>query len=110
MKTNNPDQIQQGDVLLQKVPALPRGCVRLKTKMLAAGEHTGHHHSFNQDGGVALMEAPDKTIYAVNEGSAPEVLTHQEHTIITLAPGEVAEFGQVREKDWFMDMVRTVQD
>lgn len=109
MKTNK-DQIQQGDVLLCVVKALPAGCARLKTKMLAAGEHTGHHHSFDQNGGIALMEAPDKTVYAVNEGNRPETLTHQEHKIITLQPGEVAEFGQVREKDWFTDMVRPATD
>lgn len=109
MKTNM-HQIQQGDVLLRKVTALPKGCTRLKTKMLAAGEHTGHHHSFDQHGGVALMEAPDKTVYAVNEGEKTETLTHQEHKIVTLKPGEIAEFGQVREKDWFTDMVRVVRD
>jgi hypothetical protein len=106
----NKDQIQQGDVLLRTVAALPKGCVRLKTKQLAAGEHTGHHHSFNHDSGIALMEAPDKTVFAVNEGTKPETLTHQEHNPVTIQPGEVAEFGQVIEKDWFTEMVRPVID
>ena len=109
MKTHKA-QIQQGDVLLRKVTALPKGCTRLKTKMLAAGEHTGPHHSFSSEGDVALMEAPDKTVFAVNEGDTPATLTHQEHKPVTLQPGEVAEFGQVIEKDWFGDMVRKVVD
>lgn len=106
----NKDQIQQGDVLLRIVKKLPDGCIRLKTKQLAAGEHTGHHHSFCNEGNVVLMEAPDKTVFAVNEGDTPETLTHQEHKAVTLQPGEIAEFGQVIEKDWFADMVRKVVD
>lgn len=109
MKTNN-RQIQQGDIVLLVVPALPEGCKRLKTKTIALGEKTGHHHSFAADSNVAVMEAPDKTIYVVNEGDTPETLTHQEHKPVTLAPGQVAEFGQVREKDWFTEMVRPVVD
>ena len=107
---NNKDHIQQGDVLLRVVAALPEGCVRLKSKMLPTGEKTGHHHSFAEDSSVALMEAPDKTVYAVNEGDKPETLTHQEHGAVTLAPGQICEFGQVREKDWFTEMVRPVVD
>lgn len=106
----NKNQIQQGDVLLRKVTALPKGCVRKDSKTLALGEHTGHHHSFESNSGIALMEAPDKTVFAVNEGTRKETLIHQEHKPVELAPGEICEFGQVREKDWFQDMVRTVQD
>jgi hypothetical protein len=106
----NKSHIQQGDVLLRVVKSLPKGCVRLKHKTLALGEHTGHHHSFADDGDVALFEAPDKTVFAVNEGNRPAKLTHQEHKTITLQPGEVAEFGQVREYDWFQQMERAVRD
>jgi hypothetical protein len=109
MNKNN-HQIQQGDVLLRIVPRLPKGCRRLNTKLLATGERTGHHHSFTEDSSVALMEAPDKTVYAVNEGDAPATLTHQEHGATVLQPGQIAEFGQVREKDWFTEMVRPVVD
>jgi hypothetical protein len=105
----NENQIQQGDVLLRIVAALPTGCVRLKSKRLATGEKTGHHHSFAEDSGVVLMEAPDKTVYAVNEGDA-DTLIHQEHGPVTLKPGQIADFGQVREKDWFSLMVRPVTD
>lgn len=109
MKTNK-DQIQQGDVLLRIVKKLPDGCVRLNTKRLATGEKTGHHHSFLDDSDVALMESPDHRMFVVNEGNEPETLLHQEHKPITLQPGEIAEFGQVIEKDWFKDMVRKVVD
>lgn len=104
----NTKQIQQGDVIFRVVSALPKGCKRLRTRTVALGEATGHHHTF--DDGVALMEAPDKTVFAVNESDEPRTLTHQEHRPIILQPGQIAEFGQVREKDWFTEMVRTVVD
>lgn len=106
----NPNQIQQGDVLARVVASLLAGCKRLKTKTVALGEHTGHHHSFNSDGGIALMEAPNGVRFAVNEGTQVEPLTHQEHNRVVLQPGQIVEIGGVREKDWFLDMVRPVVD
>lgn len=107
MKTNK-DHIQQGDVLFRRVPSLPANCKRLDKRTVALGEHTGHHHTF--DDGVALMEAPDGRIFAVNESDMEKVLNHQEHKPVTVAPGEVFEFGQVREKNWFTEMVAAVRD
>ncbi len=109
MKTKNQNQIQQGDVLLRVVTVLPQGCKRLSHKILAHGE-SGNWHAFTPSSNVALMEAPDKTVFAVNEGDAPETLVHQEHKKVILQPGQVAEFGQVREYDWFSFMTRTVVD
>lgn len=107
MKTNS-EHIQQGDVLFRRVAELPSGCKRLDKRTVALGEHTGHHHTF--DDGVALMEAPDKRIFAVNETDEPKQLTHQEHNPVTVNPGDVYEFGQVREKNWFTEMVQAVRD
>lgn len=104
----NQNQIQQGDVLFRRVDRLPDGCKRLDKRTVALGEHTGHHHTF--DKGVALLEAPDKRIYAVNETDAPKPLLHQEHKPVIAEPGIPYEFGQVREKDWFTEMVRPVSD
>lgn len=109
MKTNK-HQIQQGDVLAVIRPGLPPGCKRLDRKTVALGEHTGHHHSFLDDSAVALMEAPDGAIWGVNEGDKTEKLTHQEHNIVTLEPGQTCEFGQVDEYDWFLQMQRKVVD
>jgi hypothetical protein len=104
----NKDHIQQGDVLFKRVASLPVNCKRLDKRTVALGEHTGHHHTFED--GVALMESPDKRIFAVNESDEDKVLTHQEHKPVTVAPGQIFEFGQVREKDWFTEMVRAVRD
>jgi hypothetical protein len=108
MNNKNKDHIQQGDVLFRRVERLPEGCKRRDNRTVALGEHTGHHHTF--DDGVALMEAPDKRIFAVNESGEPKTLTHQEHNPVTVLPGEVYEFGQVREKNWFTEMVQAVRD
>lgn len=106
---NNKNQIQQGDVLLRRINSLPVGCKKLETLTLAQGEHTGHHHSFDSDGGVALMEAPDKRVFVVNSGDKPAPLTHQEHKPVMVPPG-IHEFGQVCEKNWFTEMVAAVRD
>ena len=108
MKTN-PKQIQQGDTLFfNRVDKLPAGCKRRKDRTVALGEHTGHHHTFDE--GVAVYDAPDGRVFVVNETDAPKALTHQEHKPTVHAPGVPYEFGQVREKDWFQDMVRAVRD
>ena len=94
--------------MFRRVDRLPENCVRKQTRTVALGEKTFHHHTFDE--GVALMEAPTGRIYAVNETAQDQVLTHQEHRPVVVSPGQVFEFGQVREKDWFTEMVRAVRD
>lgn len=106
--TKNKDQIQQGDVLLLRVTRLPEGCKRRDSRTVALGEHTGHHHTF--DDGVAIMDAPDGRVFVVNENDVPTPLTHQEHNPVVAAPKETYAFGLVQEKDWFRDMVAPVRD
>ena len=109
----NKNHIQQGDVLVSLVSELPAGCRRIKRDargvVLAEGEHTGHFHG-SQDGGLALMEAPDGRKFLVNEGEKEATVTHQEHKPIVIPAGSVAELGIVREYDWFSRMVRPVMD
>lgn len=108
MKTNEA-QIQQGDTLFfNRTDKLPIGCTRRKTRTVALGEATGHHHTFEE--GVAVMDAPDGRVFVINETDEPKTLSHQEHNKTVFAPGVPYEFGQVREKDWFTEMVAPVQD
>lgn len=106
MKPNN-NQLQQGDVLKKRVTSLPANCKKIG-RTVALGEATGHHHSFDDDS-VAVMEAPDGVRYAVNSSDTPQQLIHQEHKPVTVDPG-IWQIGQVREKDWFRDMVAPVRD
>lgn len=106
-KTNDA-QIQQGDVLLNRVAQLPADCQRRNNRTIALGEHTGHHHTFDE--GVAVMDDPNGKVYVVNETDHPVNLTHQEHKPVVAAPGEVYLFGIVREYDYFSKMQRSVRD
>lgn len=109
--TSDHSQLQQGDVLLS-VAKLPDGCKRIEDKrgiVLAEGEHTGHFHGIESDGEVALMEAPDKRRYLVNNTSSPITIRHQEHKPVTVEPG-IWAVGQVHEYDWFQQMERRAVD
>lgn len=97
---------------MKRVASLPVGCkpVRCDNRgvVLAEGEFSGHYHGI-EDGGVDLMEAPSGARFLVNGTDKPVTLTHQEHKPVTVDPG-IWQIGQVREKDWFQDMVRVVRD
>lgn len=82
---------RQGDVLIERVAALPANRKKLKREsgrvVLAHGEVTGHHHSV-ADEHVDLFETADEagvTYLEVREAMA--ALTHQEHATIELPPG-----------------------
>lgn len=100
---------QQGDVILKKIAALPKGVKKVERKngavVLAEGEHTGHaHRIFDVD---AMFFEKDGKFYLKNE--KPVTLTHEEHHQQMIEPG-IWEVGQVREKDWLFGMTRTVAD
>lgn len=42
-------QFRQGDVLLQRVEALPAGATPVENKTVAKGEHSNHHHILTGD-------------------------------------------------------------
>lgn len=109
----NPNHLQQGDVLLLKQATLPANCKRVtcdnRGVVLAEGEHTGHYHGIENEGSLALMEAPDGKRFLVNEGQEAVTIKHQEHKPVVVQPG-IWQIGQVIEKDWFNDMVRKVVD
>ena len=98
---------QQGDILLRRVDKMPSGNRKVVSKgrcVLAHGE----------SGNIHLIEQDDAELIAIGERmllsiEAPAEVTHGEHGTQTLAPG-VWEIGRVREKDWFTEMVRPVQD
>lgn len=73
----------------------------IKGGILAAGEHSGHHHRVN----VAVYENEDGT----REFHGATTVTHEEHGPITLPDKEWAS-GQVLETDHLHEMTRKVQD
>ena len=107
MKTNK-NNLQQCDVLMKRLNSLPEGKKKILQKkrlVLAEGEKTGHAHVIEDDESE-LIQIGDKILLSLNEKS---VLTHQEHGNIAVEPG-LFEIGQVREHDYFSQMVNPVKD
>jgi len=101
---------QQGDVLLTKISALPKGAQkRLGRVVLAEGEVTGHAHvatATRPEWTVELFER-EGTLYLRTTGDA--AITHEEHGAITVPPG-VYQIGKVQEYDHFAEEAREVRD
>lgn len=74
---------------------------KLKEKILAHGEVSGHYHGVTVD----VYERED----GVKEFDGPTVITHQEHKPITIPAKEMAA-AQVVEFDHLSGMSRPVQD
>lgn len=103
------NQIQQGDVLLRRIEAMPKDAKEVKRKngaiVLAEGEATGHAHRIMDVD--AMFFEKDGKFFLKNEKAV--TVKHEEHKPITIEPG-IWEIGQVREKDWLSGMVRAVAD
>lgn len=106
----NRNQIQQGDVTLKRLDAMPGG-KRVKLKrtargvVLAEGEHTGHAHVI-EESDAELIQIGERMILSL---AKPATIVHEEHKPITLEPG-IYEVGRVQEFDYFQQMARTVAD
>jgi len=105
-------QIRQGDVLIvpvEQVPATAKPKPTQDRVVLAYGEVTGHHHSFDASaGGVALLEVPgavvEEVYVTVDRLSA---LEHQEHGTVLVEPG----VGRViRQRQYAPAEIRSVAD
>ena len=99
-------QIQQGDVLLERVNALPKDAKKAKSGVLAEGEATGHAHRLDLSHADVFV-AEDGALYV--RASAPSILSHEEHHAITVEPG-TWRVWRVREVDPFSEGVRRVAD
>lgn len=102
-------QIQQGDVLIEKVDALPEGCKEVKRRqgriVLQKGEATGHAHRISDV--EAMFYEKDGKFYLVAKRAV--TVEHEEHYAQVIEPG-IWEVGRVREKDWLSGMVAPVVD
>ncbi len=104
MKTKTSKLIQQGDVLIFSIAAIPESAKPVAGRTLREGEHTGHAHVavadvalFIQDG-VLYMNAPSGT-----------KIVHEEHNPVNVPPGNY-RIGAVREFDYLANMSRAVID
>jgi hypothetical protein len=110
-KSEKSIQFRQGDVFLIKVDAIPDGAKPAKKDargvVLAEGEATGHHHRIGPKFRTAkLMQHAEGTFLRVT-GGAPVDLTHEEHSPVTIPPGDY----RVRiQREYTPDAVRQVVD
>ncbi len=103
---------QQGDIKFRKLDKMPTG----DRKTLAKGRCVLAH---GESGNVHLVEQDDAELIQIGERmlltvASPAPVKHGgpgggEHGSRTLSPG-IWEVGQVREHDYFKDMVRPVVD
>lgn len=101
---------QQGDVLLERIDALPDGLKKVAPKargyVLAEGEVTGHAHVLDEIDNVEMFEKDGRFYVNVKKESK---LTHEEHGTHIVIPG-IYRVGGVREYDHFGEEVRAVKD
>ena len=101
MSDFNADLIRQGDVLVQRVDAIPDGCTELPRDagriVLAYGEVTGHAHAIHERD-VTMLRAANADVYL--RVVEPSMLRHEEHTHIAIPPGL---YRVVRQREWTDD-------
>lgn len=110
---------QQGDVIIRKIKALPKGAEKSKSKVLQFGEVTGHKHQFEAKAPVTLYLVPTNNLPGMRiteengqkfiQVDAPSLLRHEEHNPIEIAPG-CYEIDIVREYDYEADEMTRVVD
>lgn len=98
-------QYRQGDVLLIECDAVPKDVKKHAGTVVATGEATGHRHRFEDEGAVALFDAPDGDMYA--EVSADTALVHEEHGPIPVKPGV---YRVRRQREYTPAEIRRVSD
>lgn len=109
MKLYDVKKLQQGDVALIKVEAIPADAIKLenKVKALAFGEVTGSRHV--ADGDVEFFKGLDGRTWL--NVLAPCYLKHigGDHLPVPLDKG-IYEYGIVNEWDYEAEESRKVQD
>ena len=104
----NKNQLQQGDVTLERLETMPNGTPKIISRgrcVLAEGEVTGHAHVIEETD-AELIQIGKRMLLKLDRQAT---LKHEEHGPITLEPG-LYEVGRVAEYDYFAEMTRSVAD
>ena len=96
---------RHGDVLIARVPALPRHAQPRPDLTLAHGEVTGHSHRIRELHAARLWNASGQTFLEVLQPSA--TLIHEEHRAISLPRGVYRVW---RQREYSPEAIRVVQD
>lgn len=109
-KETVPAHYRQGDVLVERIDALPANLKKLPRDggrvILAHGEATGHAHAI-MDAHADLYSATEPDVTYLEVRDAVAALTHDEHSTIPLAPGA---YRVVRQREYSPEAIRHVAD
>lgn len=79
-----PKMYRHGDLLIVQVDAIPSDAKRIKSKTLAEGEATGHHHRLLDKGTLCLTAEGELYLRAPKDGAS---VVHEEHARIDVPAG-----------------------
>lgn len=119
-KTKAKWQKAQGDLLVERIYAIPDGFTELEPdrhgrRVVASGEATGHHHVLRTPG-VCLLAREGVSDRVVTTSDLAELLHDQgaetyvptlDHAPIALPPGA---YRIIRQREWIGQGVRRVED
>ena len=102
---------RQGDLLIERIAAVPTGLRQEPSNILAEGEATGHAHRA-VGSGVRLFRATDGQLYLRvarprKATAEPAQVVHDEHAPIPLAPGA---YRVRRQREYVRGEIRRVAD
>ncbi len=96
---------RHGDVLLARVPQLPRSATTKPGVILARGEVTGHSHRILEPNQAQMYSFDSETYLEIRAPKA--TLVHEEHRAITLEQGVYKVWMQ---REYRPDANRWVED
>lgn len=96
---------RHGDVLIQKISALPKEARRLRHRTLAHGELTGHSHQIQESERVALWQSRNELFLRIEAPHATVV--HQEHAPIEIPKGIYRVW---RQREYTPERIVVVRD
>lgn len=94
---------RQGDLLIVKVKGIPEDAIKVKSRVLAEGEATGHMHELDLG---EVYEKDGVLYFKVPEGEAA-TLNHQEHGAMTF---ETGEYKVIKQREYEPNGWRYVAD
>jgi len=102
---------RQGDVLIIPIVAIPKGVEAVKREdgrvVLAHGEVTGHVHAIKNKRAALFRDPKLAAIFMHVSGDAPVDLEHDEHSTITIPPGD---YQVIRQVEYTPEAIRNVAD
>ena len=100
-----PRLFRHGDLLIRKVPSIPKTAIPTSTNVIAEGEKTGHNHELK--GSHQVFEMLDKQLYF--EAKQDVILKHPEHNTLDIPKGGYV-VEQQRRYNPFEDIQEEVVD